>query len=389
MIDRSMPYRIERFTVAEGAGGRRVAATIDGRDVWFESLDFVAPDQGANAFLAVALLAAMAEGRDLDLTDLPAVSPRLLDAIPTIQEIWCQWNPFLSAIDVRANRGEPSRPGAGEGLCFSGGIDAIHSALEGPPGQRLIFVSGFDYAVAERHLPATRLRLERLAEQLDSPLTMVQTNWVEWRRDRRLSGSLTHGGCLVAVAHLLGLGRTTISSSNSHQRLTPWGTHCLVDPLWSTEGSSILHWGNQFSRAEKVARVVREPSLHPYVWVCHERPVGNCGRCAKCARTRLAFHLLGSALPVEEGSAAEDPIAGYLPHLKAGSEHVYIEELMELARAGGNAAAVSVLASGARTLQRRHLLRDLRNTVFPRTAARRMATTDLQPWGFGPAPRSL
>lgn len=389
MIDRRVPYRLEQFTVTESAGGRRVAATIDGREVWFESRGFEAPDEGGNAFLAVALLAAMAEGRDLDMTDLPAASPRLLDAIPTIQAVWCQWNPRLAAIDVRANRGVPAPPGDGEGLFFSGGIDATHTALEGPPARDLIFVSGFDHAVEVSHVAATKLRLERLAHHLAAPLTMVATNWVEWRRGRRLSGSLTHGGCLAAVAHLIGLGRMTISSSNSYKRLTPWGTHCLVDPLWSTERTDLLHWGNHCSRAEKVARVVREPSLHPEVWVCHERPVGNCGKCAKCARTRLAFHLLGSTLPIAERSASDDPVAGYVPHLRVGSEHVYIEEMMELARAGGDMRALAILARGARALERRQLLRDLRNAAFPRSAAHRMATTDLQPWGFGPAPRSL
>lgn len=389
MTGRTMPYRLEKFMVTEGRGGHRVTATLDGREVWFESRGFGAPEEGGNAFLTVALLAAMAERRDLDLSELPPVSPTLLDAIPTLQAIWTQWNPYLSPIEVRAHRAAPAERGEGEGLFFSGGIDATHSALEGTPGQHLVFVSGFDQAIDRPSLPATTARLERLAQYLGSPLTMVETNWIDWRRDRRLSASLMHGGCLAAVAHLLGFGRVTISSSNTYARLTPWGTHCLVDPLWSTERTDIRHWGNQFTRAEKVARVLRASALHDDLWVCHQRPIGNCGRCAKCARTRLAFHLLGSELPIEGTMAHDEPVAAYLPHLKRGSEHVYIEEMKELARAGGHGQALQLLERGARQLARRRLLRDLRNAIFTDSSQRRMATTDLQPWGYGPAPRSL
>lgn len=389
MSDRALGYRIADFKMTEGASGRRVSATIDGREVWFESRGFTAPEEGGNAFLAVALLAAMAEGRTLDLSDMPPVSSGLLDALPTVQAAWTQWNPFLSSIEIRANRDVRSEPGTGEGLFFSGGIDATHSALEGSPGQHLVFVSGFDQPIDRASLPATTARLKRLASHLGSPLTMVETNWIEWRREHRLSASLVHGGCLVAVAHLLGHGRMTISSSNNMGRLTPWGSHVLIDPLWSSERTRVEHWGAQCTRSEKVARVVRAPALHRDVWVCHERPIGNCGHCAKCARTRLAFHLFGSELPIEGARVHDDPVTGYLPHLKRGSEHVYIEEMKEIARAGGHEHALRLLERGARQLTRRHLLRDLRNAVFSHSAQRRMATTDLQPWGYGPAPRSL
>jgi len=389
MADRARPYRLEQFAVTDEAGGCRVSATIDGRLVWFESRDFGSPEEGGNAFLAVALLAAMAAGRDLDMSELPPVSGTLLDALPTLQAIWTQWNPYLSPIEVRAHRATRSERGVDEGLFFSGGIDATHSALEGTPGQRLVFVSGFDHAIDRQSLPTTTARLGRLAQQFGSALTMVETNWVEWRRACRLSGALMHGGCLAAVAHLLGWGQMTISSSNSFKRLTPWGTHVLVDPLWSSDRTTIRHWGNHCSRAEKVTRVVQAPALHADLWICHERPVGNCGRCAKCARTRLAFHLLGSTLPIEGSMAHGDPVEAYLPHLKAGSEHVYIAEMIELARAGGGADALRVLERGARRLARRHVLRDMRNAVLTRSAQRRMVRTDLQPWGYGPAPRSV
>lgn len=390
MTDRAEPYLLREFRVTEGANGHRVSAILDGREVWFESPGFEAPQEGGNAFLAVAFLAAMATGRNLDMSDLPPVSATLLDALPTLDAIWTQWNPCLSSIEVRAQRATThSGPGGGESLFFSGGIGATHSALEGTPGQQLVFVSGFDHAIDRQSLPATTARLERLSQRLGSTLTMVETNWVEWRRECRLSGALMHGGCLAAVAHLLGSGHVTISSSNSFRQLTPWGTHVLVDPLWSSERTTIRHWGNHCSRAEKVARVVQATALHADLWVCHARPVGNCGRCAKCARTRLAFHLLGNTLPIEGSMAHRDPVEAYLPHLKAGSEHVYIAEMIELARAGGHADARRVLERGARRLARRHVLRDLRNAVLTRSAQRRMVRTDLQPWGHGPAPRSV
>jgi hypothetical protein len=100
------------------------------------------------------------------------------------------------------------------------------------------------------------------------------------------------------------------------------------------------------------------------------------------------FHLLGAALPVTSAGVADDPIRAYLPLFPVGSEQVYADEFREAALARGRPEVARAIDGAARTLQRRKVVRDLRNLLIPGRARRVLARTDLLPWGRGPVPES-
>jgi len=388
--DLSNAYRVTGHTVQRLGDTTRVSAMLDGREVWFRSVGFHdVPDSG-DPWLAVALLAAMAQGRPLDLRACPPVSTALLDNVETIQSLWTQWNPCLVRIPVHAHDGGcPAALGSRTGTFFSGGIDATHAVLTGASaGELLAFIGGFDYRMSDDEFLHSVTRVSRLAEALGGELVPIQTNWIDWRRELHLSASLMHGGALVACAMLLAPARMTIASSNSWARMTPWGTHPFLDPLWSTPRTAIRHYGNHATRIEKVDALRSRPELLPDLWVCHHQAIGNCGRCPKCIRTRAMLHLVGAELPVAPDAQRLDPMREYLPLFKVGSEQVFAVEVRRMALERGLHEVVRQIEAAERALARRKVLRDLRGLLMPRRARRASERTDVLPWGRGPVPEA-
>jgi hypothetical protein len=382
------PFRITGCTRRREGDSIRLSALLDGREVWFQSTGFAEAPESGDPWLAVALLAAMAQGRPLDLRDGPPVSTALLDTLETIQSIWTQWNPWLQRIAVHAHDGgRPGPRGPRTGTFFSGGIDATHAVLAGAgAGELLAFLGGFDYRMTDEDFAHSVARVTRLAKHLGGELVSIRTNWIDWRRDLRLSASLVHGGALAACAMFLAPSRMTIASSNSWARMTPWGTHPFVDPLWSTERTAVRHFGNHATRIDKIEYLSAHPSLLADLWVCHAQAIGNCGRCPKCLRTQAMFHLVGAALPVAPTAGDGDPIRTYLRLLKVGSEQVYASEFHQMALVRGRPDVARKALVADQALRRRKVLRDLRRLVAPGWADRKELGTDLLPWGRGPVP---
>lgn len=364
-----------------------ISATIGDFEVWFRGRALAdAPERG-DPFLAVALLPAMYAGIDLDLQQLPPVSARLFAALDQIQEIWSSWNPELRRVAIQANLAPDEHPStARTATFFSGGVDAVHAVLAGAgPHERLVFVNGFDFAMTPGAWATASARVARVAEKLGGELETIETNWISFTRHHRIARSTSHGGCLVAVAHLMAPARMTIASSNSWLRLTPWGTHPLLDPLWSTERTAIRHFGSDALRSEKVALIAARPELLDDLWVCHDDPLENCGRCTKCSRTMAVLKVIGVSargFRVTEG----DPIAAYLRAVPNSWEKVYLGELRRTVQLhGADPALLRRIDAAGRALNRRVALRELRRHLLPRRSATR-ATTDLRPWGLGPVP---
>lgn len=365
-----------------------VSALVGDFEVWFrgKALDQM-PERG-DPFLAIGLLPAMASGQALDLRELPPVSSRLLEHLDQIQEIWAAWNPQLQRVDVRCKSISECSPRSGTGQFFSGGVDALHAALcHAADDERLVFINGFDFELNDVDSARSEARLERLAGHLNRPIETVSTNWIRFSRHHRLARSTSHGGCLVAVAHLLAPAEMTIASSNAWSRLTPWGTHPLLDPLWSSDTTTILHWGNHGTRVEKLALIARQPELLADLWVCHENAGGNCGRCDKCRRTRAILHVLGTrspAFPDEE----TDPMRAYAPVTRSWVERIYIAEMLRYATESNREDLIGLLGRLQRQMYRQDVLRRARRAIVRWSGIRSRASAriDLRPWGDGPYP---
>jgi hypothetical protein len=367
-----------------------ISATVGGFDVWFRSRGLTQAPERGDAFLAVALIPAMYAGMDIDLLQLPPVSATLLAKLDLIQEIWTSWNPELRRVTIRANVA-PDQHGTSDRTAtfFSGGVDAVYAVLAGGgPREQLVFINGFDFAMTPTDWATATARVERLANLLGGEFETVETNWIAFTRSHRIARSTSHGGCLVAVAHLLAPARMTISSSNSWGRLTPWGTHPLVDPLWSSDLTAIRHFGSDALRAEKVAAIAVRPELLDDLWVCHNDPLVNCGQCTKCSRTMAVLRVLDA--PMRGFSTHEgDPIAQYLEAVPRTWEKIYLNELrLMVERQGNNPELLREIDATYRKLSRRVAIRELRTRLFPTVRRATRQTIDLRPWGLGPVPDS-
>jgi hypothetical protein len=128
-------------------------------------------------------------------------------------------------------------------------------------------------------------------------LVEVTTNVRPWL-DTHIPWALGHGSMMAAVGHLLSrdFSRIYIPSSHSYADLFPWGSHPLVDPLWSSERVEFAHDGCEATRIEKADLIARSDSALRTLRVCwrNRRGAYNCGMCEKCVRTMLNLAAAGA-----------------------------------------------------------------------------------------------
>ena len=253
----------------------------------------------ADAFLAAALLPATAVGSSLRVAG--RVSPRLLKGVSTVQDIFQCWGrdtwrkvPVEAVPQVRA---APSRPGVA--CFFSGGLDSCYTLLKHREEiTHLVFVHGFDIQLADRALrDRTSRALHNVAAAYQKSVVEVDTNLRDFT-DRYFTWELSHGAVLASIALLLSplFTKVYIAASNTYLWLRPWGSHPLLDPLWSTEHTEIVHDGCEAMRIEKLARIVDDETVLRSLRVCWENRDGayNCGRCEKCLRMMVELRILGA-----------------------------------------------------------------------------------------------
>lgn len=181
------------------------------------------------------------------------------------------------------------------GLCFTGGVDSFYSLLAGSLEPRsLIFVRGFDIRLGQGRplLDAVERDVRAVCRQRGLEPLIVETNLREHPLMKSVGWEIAHGGALAGVGHLLADRIGTLGISASYPAAWPdarWGSHGLLDPLWSSSRLQARHVGDEIFREEKLQRIARDPLVRDHLRVCWEvpRPEGNCGLCEKCLRTRL------------------------------------------------------------------------------------------------------
>ena len=260
--------------------------------------------ENGDPFLAALLIGAMLRGEDLTI-DAP-VSPRLLETLPELQAIIGAFEPTSRRVTVHADERTQSLPvpphPPGNGLFFSLGVDSFYSLLKNRrdhPGDartisHLLTLHGIDFPGQpwQEEFPQRFLaNAQRVADGVGAQLLPIVTNV---RRALAAFGTWPpqHGGALIASALGLGtlLGRIHIAASTTYDRLYPWGSHPLLDPLWSTETLTVIHDGCELNTIDKT-RVIAE--LRPDLVMPTSRPCAgygdgyNCGACMKCLRTML------------------------------------------------------------------------------------------------------
>jgi hypothetical protein len=266
---------------------------ISDREIWIETnAPLAASSQWS---IPLRLMRAVAEGEP---ADLGSVSPLLAGNLDTIRDIYAAWidggHPVPLSVELSSD--DAARSNA-VSLFFSGGVDSFYSLLKHRDEiDNLVLIHGFDVPLADTNTFAMAEEQARdVARLFEKRLIVVRTN-LHWEQPRiPCHWAMYHGAALAAVALALAPihRKIYIASSYSYRDLHPWGSHPLLDPLWSTEAVQIVHDGGE-TRVDKLRALSSHSEVLARLRVCWEN-VGNynCGLCEKCIRTMLGLRALG------------------------------------------------------------------------------------------------
>ena len=259
--------------------------------IYFRTHDDAVITANPEAFVSCALLPCMKSGGG-DLAIEGEISAKYLSSLPVIQDIFCKWDASLQRVRV-TNAVPVARTGpTGRrvGAFFSGGVDSFYTLLKHQAEiTDLIFIDmRLDDPVLREKISA---RIRRVAAAFGKNVIAIETNVRELIRPYVKWGPLGHGSVLAAIGHLLSpsFRRIYIPTSLTYAHLPPWGSHPVLDHLWSTELLEFVHDGCEANRVEKVGRLsdcdIALENLR-VCWKNHDASY-NCGRCEKCLRTMI------------------------------------------------------------------------------------------------------
>ncbi len=271
------------------------------RTIFFRSLGGAILRDNAETQLAAGLLPSLREGSGL-LTTTQAVDATFRASLATIQEIYRCWDQGLRPAVIQAPLASAASTPGGNGVAafFSGGVDSFYTLLKHEQEiTDLVFVHGFDVALADSRLRRKASAMVRdVAEHFGKNLIEIETNirelldaCVDW-------GERGHGAALAAVGHLLSarIRRLYIPATHTYADLIPWGSHPILDPLWSSGHLTVVHDGCEATRPQKIALLATQDIALRNLRVCWENPGSevNCGRCEKCLRTMINLQINGA-----------------------------------------------------------------------------------------------
>jgi hypothetical protein len=355
------------------SGGTAVAcdiATPDGpRQVYFNVGEHLgAGEVGVDAFVCLGVVPAMRVGREI--TCSTPVSPRLAAALPKIQQTFAKWYPQdLTPVRLVAPLREERtlRPTRGVGCSFSGGVDSFYSILRHSDEiDTLIFAHGFDVPLGNTELRRrVSGQLQQAAAALGKRLVELETNAREFLDAYGNWGAHTHGAALAAVAHVLSplLRKVYIPSTYTGGDLFPWGTHPVVDPLWTSEDVEIVHDDDGATRVAKTFALAGSDVAMSHLRVCWENRDNayNCGQCEKCLRTMLTLRLAGALDRCRTFAVPFDLDRVSRLVLTSDARRRFYQELLAAAKQCGDRDAAAVVEQVLR--RRGHVKRWLARTA--------------------------
>jgi hypothetical protein len=346
--DRDFPDQTLSFTISEDNG-----AGVDG-------------EPGADAFLAACFpLAAVHGEARVRIEGRPC--PMLVEGLRTAHAWWTSWGGMPTpAPEIETAGRDRGRAYAGprRAVAFiSGGVDGLHTLMRNRQLYRrddpayfrdALFIHGFDIGKRardpenDRYQMALR-RLEPIAAETGVRLISCRTNLRHLPTRPDFWEHRHNGAALAAVGHAATRGPVLLFVAASHHanNPVPWGSHPLVDGLFSTQRVTIMHDGARFSRLDKVRDLAKWPAALAALRVCSAN-VGteaNCGRCEKCLRTRLELLAAGVETTPAFGSSMPPPELwdDASPKPIGGRAAVY-EELLPALRTRGLDALCRMLA---------------------------------------------
>jgi hypothetical protein len=302
-----------------------------------------------------------------------SVSAKLLQNLDRIQSLFHNWYPEFHKIPVRATEVRQScfEGSRAVGSSFSAGVDSHYTALSHQEEiDYLIHLHGFDVRLHEEAFRAqVEEKIELACRLLGKRRIEVETNVRDFGDPYTKWDYHNHGAGLASAALLLEpvIGKIYVAATHAYAQLIPWGSHPLLDPLWSTEDLTFVHDGCGTYRFEKIERLARSQAAMKTLRVCLDRRSGryNCCRCYKCLRTMVSLKAIGALEKCETFESSLDLKA--LKRMKVSRENPMIfarENLIELDRLGNQPELARILRNqiaGQFIRQLRRRLKELQN----------------------------
>lgn len=284
---------------------------------------------GGDPWLVLLLPLAVALGEPLRI-QLP-VDEVLFANVSKVMAIWHSWDPELRPVPIEAAlapAAEPSQHRTAQ--FFTGGVDSFFTAAEYSADRNssideLLFIQGYDIPMSNKQAWETASgTILRSAQEMGKRALLLGTNLRETRWKEARWPEHSHGAAILGAGLMLETrySRLVVPASWNDADLRPWGSHPLLDVLFSTSRTEIVHFGSRWTRLERTRRLVEGPLRELAIdnlRVCSEDRTGrNCCRCEKCLRTMATLELLGV---LETASAFPDK-AGWLDRIA----HQYFDE---------------------------------------------------------------
>jgi hypothetical protein len=332
-------------------------------EVYYETTPDAARGLRCNpdAFLVAAFLPAWRHG-EKRLCIEGEVCPELRQGLETAIQIIDHWYPRKLSplrIEAAARAMLDRAPVPRAGFFFSGGIDSLatlranHQAFPCSHTGRvqdgfLVFGLEVDRLASFEHAVAALNHIARDAEinllPIFTNVRYLDEDWGFWQDEFQ-------GAALASIAHAFA-GRLTvvsIASSDDVPNLSPYGSHPLLDPCYSSFNLRIRHDGFGMSRLSKTRLVAEWDVALQNFRVCNNSAqyrMGqiNCGECEKCVRTMLALEAIG-ALERTRAFSSQPLTSDLVQRAVTMSEftvHYYTELLAPLRDCGRNDLAVAL-----------------------------------------------
>jgi hypothetical protein len=249
-------------------------------------------------FLVAGFALAMESGEEISLQGDAPVSGPLIRNLGSAMDVYRQWFSRLHRVRIYGEHVEDV-PGTGSdhvGCFFSGGVDSIYTFIQNKAEiTHLILCQGLDIPFDEvERWERTVDFARRFAEEQGKGLVLVGTSAKSPMRPPGRTDN--HGAVLVSTGLGLGFGKLLVPGSHSLSDLFPWGSHPLLDPLYSNGVTQVVH-DSPVRRSTKTAAIVRTGIGLDSLRVCNVFSEYNCGTCEKCLRTRTMLALLEARSP--------------------------------------------------------------------------------------------
>lgn len=325
---RVSPLTLDELRIEGREGGAIASMRVDGAERLElrrhgAGTDLIADD--GTPFVALAALLAAAGGRDVRV-DAP-VDARALENARAMGSLLSRWFGWRAPRIECGPAAAPRAPAPGVGLFFSRGLDSMTTLIE--QRERITALIGMDWRDPPYATEGTAeiwASTRAAADELGLPLIHVSSN-ARTFLDPVLAWELCHGVLLGAFAQLAApsIGEALVSGTHPAGEERVYGSHPLLDPLWSSSRVQVVYVPGPGGRSEKAALVARDRFALRRLKVCWERDGdGNCGRCAKCLMTLTNFHIAGAleaAAPCFDAPLSPEAVRACAPTAQLGPEN--------------------------------------------------------------------